>query len=451
MAQHTRMKNRSKVANGGKAGKTIAEYPILVQQWHPTKNGSLKPQDVTAGSRKKIWWKCHAAPDHEWEAPANRRTRPSQCPFCVGIRLSVTNRLDTCVPFLLEEWDYQKNGDLTPDKAYVGSLQKVWWKCPKGPDHEWQATVHHRARVGNKCPFCANLKLSVTNRLDMVAPYLMPEWDFERNGLLLPNQVVYASRKKVWWRCLKGPDHVWQARVDGRVIGYGCPFCRGLRTSVTNSLASCLPKVARQWHPTKNGNLTPHDVTSHSDKRVWWRCTKGADHEWEMEVDKRAHGEKCPFCGRSSRYFSPSSTLAGRAPHLVAEWHPTKNENVRPEDLRYRSRFAAWWKCPKGPDHEWQAIVGSRTGPHPNGCPFCSSVRVSVTNSLATCYPLVAAQWHPTKNGALRPDQVVAGSSKPFYWRCEEGHEWVTPVAYRTRRERGCPHCPRRKRKVATT
>ena len=86
----------------------------------------------------------------------------------------------------------------------------------------------------------------------------------------------------MWWKCNKGPDHEWEATVSNRTgRRSGCPFCDGKRVSVTNSLTTCFPEVAEQWHPTKNGDLMPHQITSHTHIRVWWKCKKGPDHEWD--------------------------------------------------------------------------------------------------------------------------------------------------------------------------
>ena len=41
------------------------------------------------------------------------------------------------------------------------------------------------------------------------------------------------------------------------------------------SLAETHPEVAKQWHPTKNGDLTPNNVTPGSNKKAWWKCDKG--------------------------------------------------------------------------------------------------------------------------------------------------------------------------------
>lgn len=41
------------------------------------------------------------------------------------------------------------------------------------------------------------------------------------------------------------------------------------------SLAELNTELAKQWHPTKNGDLTTFDVFPKSHKKVWWKCDKG--------------------------------------------------------------------------------------------------------------------------------------------------------------------------------
>ena len=36
----------------------LTSYPHLVKEWHPTMNGDLTPEDITHGSKKKVWWLC---------------------------------------------------------------------------------------------------------------------------------------------------------------------------------------------------------------------------------------------------------------------------------------------------------------------------------------------------------------------------------------------------------
>ena len=54
----------------------------MAAQWHPTRNGDLRPEAITAGSHKKFWWRCPVAPDHEWRTSAHARKSGSRCPFC---------------------------------------------------------------------------------------------------------------------------------------------------------------------------------------------------------------------------------------------------------------------------------------------------------------------------------------------------------------------------------
>jgi hypothetical protein len=62
--------------------KFLSEYPELVSEWHPTKNGELKPEDFTFGSGEKVWWLCPKG--HSYDATIGNRTskKGSGCPHC---------------------------------------------------------------------------------------------------------------------------------------------------------------------------------------------------------------------------------------------------------------------------------------------------------------------------------------------------------------------------------
>lgn len=56
-----------------------------------------------------------------------------------------------------------------------------------------------------------------------------------------------------------------------------------------------LDELLQQWHPSKNGPLTPQTVTYGSKRRVWWKCAYG--HEWQAAVYTRTGaGTGCPVC-----------------------------------------------------------------------------------------------------------------------------------------------------------
>lgn len=119
------------------------------------------------------------------------------------------------------EWAKNRNGDLTPRDVSAGSNKRVWWKCSEG--HEWIASINDRNR-GKGCPTCANKKIvKGYNDLKTVNPRLAKEWNFKRNGKLKPTHVSCNSNRKVWWKCSKG--HEWQAQINDRNRGNNCPYC----------------------------------------------------------------------------------------------------------------------------------------------------------------------------------------------------------------------------------
>ncbi len=146
---------------------------------------------------------------------------------------------------------------------------------------------------------------------------------------------------------------------------------------VRRSLAEKYPDIARQWHPTKNLPLTPHNVSPGSGKKAWWVCEKG--HEWKAQIKSRTRkkGTGCPKCYEKVRgeiirkaAIRRSGSLAETHPDIAGQWHPTKNLPLTPHDVTPGSNRKVWWVCDKGHD-DWLAMIYSRTGKKPTGCPEC--------------------------------------------------------------------------------
>jgi hypothetical protein len=272
--------------------------PAVAREWHPTKNGARRPRDVVSVSTKKAWWKCPKGPDHTWQTtPRNRVLLRQGCPFCVGMRPSVTNSLAALAPALAAEWHRTKNGTLTPHDVTTGSIRRVWWRCAKHPSHEWLAALASRVKQKTGCPFCSGHRIFAKNSLAARRPDLAAQWHPTKNAPLLPTQVGSSVKRTIWWKCPKGPDHEWEASINYRSKFSKCPFCNGRRFSVTNSLARVYPKLARQWHPTKNGSLTPETVSAFLTKHCFWQCAFG--HAWRARIYPRVYYESgCPHCMR---------------------------------------------------------------------------------------------------------------------------------------------------------
>ena len=71
-----------------KLKKHLSEFPELLAQWNPTKNGDKKPEHFTSGSNEEIWWLCSEVDDHEWQVRIHSRTGKGStgCPHCHEIQ-----------------------------------------------------------------------------------------------------------------------------------------------------------------------------------------------------------------------------------------------------------------------------------------------------------------------------------------------------------------------------
>jgi hypothetical protein len=150
-------------------------------------------------------------------------------------------------------------------------------------------------------------QLTDRNRFSITHPEVAAEWHPTKNGDLTPNDIACKSGKKFWWLCSKDDcKYEWDATVCHRTRGNGCPGCSGQVVTDKNRLLIIYPEVAAEWHPTKNGDLTPNDVSFGSNKKIWWFCSKDdCRHEWDAPVSSRTNGGSgCPACCEYG--FNPS-------------------------------------------------------------------------------------------------------------------------------------------------
>jgi len=174
---------------------------------------------------------------------------------------------------------------------------------------------------------------------------------------------------KLKWKCLKeGCGEIFEATWNDIYGGRGCGYCNGKQVGLSNCLATKNPEFAKEWHPTLNGDLTPWDVTEHSNKDVWWLCKDNLKHEWHLKINARINGNtNCPYC--SGRYPTEENNLLVINPKLCEEWDYKKNKKS-PEEYTPSSGQYVWWKCLEC-GHEWKAIISNRSLLN-SGCPKCN-------------------------------------------------------------------------------
>lgn len=418
--------------------------PELAKEWHPKKNKDLKPSDVMPHCTKKVWWlgKC----GHEWRADVDHRTSGRGCPICLGMKaLTVERSIFEMVPEIVKDWDKEKNGDLHPRNVSWKANKVIWWKCDNG--HSYKMKPNNKVKIDKKtggtrivpCPICSGKRVvKGINDFATLYPEIAKQWDIEKNGEI--PALSKSSNRKVWWNCEKG--HSWQASVEIRTRGTGCPYCAGQKLLVGfNDLRSTHPDIAAEWHPTKNGDVTPEMVGPNNKDDYWWICREG--HEWQARPHNRTmNNTGCPYCyGRIA--IKGKNDLATTSPELTKEWHPTKNK-LKPDKVKDYSHNKVWWLCENG--HEWQATIYSRQ--NGNGCPYCSGkLPIVGETDLSTLMPEIAAEWNYEKNRGKTPEMFTKSSNKKVWWKCEQGHEWRAEICHRTQIGHGCPICAKNRRK----
>lgn len=182
------------------------------------------------------------------------------------------------------------------------------------------------------------------------------------------------------------------------------------KPSFDHSLAALYPDVAKEWHPTKNGGLTPKGVYPKTATQAWWVCPNGHEpyqalisnrtnrgsgcRECQYEklrtletinltcprghhytITNKTKNKNCTICReeeakskKRERQFKSSILTTHR--ELVKEWDYTRNKEVDLVKIKPNSHYKVSWICKNNPEHRWKTRVSVRTAGH--GCPFCS-------------------------------------------------------------------------------
>lgn len=500
----------SKVILGINDLKTL--YPDIANEWHPFKNGDLLPEMIAGKSSKKVWWQCSKG--HEWDAIVSNRTRLGRgCPYCAGQRVLVGETdLASVNPELANEWHPTKNAPLTPQDVTYGSKKEVWWQCKEG--HEWKSVIKQRNYYHTKCPYCPNtITVNVikgVNDFGSRYPELAKDWHPTKNGDLTPYDVAYASGKKAWWICKHG--HSYKMIIGSKAKGRGCPICsRRRRTSFPEQafyyyLKQAYPDAINSYKEIfKNGMELDIYIPSIKlgieydgkmfhrrkenlvrDSRKYKICKENGiqlvriidvNNQTPLITSDRKivlidtseiilenaicellyHLGKLEYVDvnlqrdrlKILEYLEKTDkNLATEFPEIAVEFHPTKNGNLTASHFHPGSNERVWWKCSKC-NHEWKAGISDRTGADKNGCPKCApfigakkhiETIIKEKGSLADTHPHLLELWNYERND-IQPTQVSAGSGKKVWWKCDKGHEWDNTIGHVANRSQRCPFC----------
>ncbi|WP_416046467.1 zinc-ribbon domain-containing protein [Mycobacterium intracellulare] len=510
-------------------GRSFAHLnPDIALEWHPTRNGDRRPNEFKPSSAYKAWWKCLAR-GHEWQVSIGNRngSTASTCPTCTmwgtsasqiriayeliaaGVpvvldhpRIPVSGRrpvaADIVVPdyCVVIEYDgsqyHAAAGAVDRDRRQSVALTEAGWTVIRIRPQALEAIDRQCVRVGNNATVkqiavATLMKLSTIGhhaaKLDAYLedpelwagsdadravlnlksrslmsefPDIAAEWHPTRNGTRTPHDINPGSKVPVWWLCPQC-GHEWRVRPGHRTKegGTGCPQCAAKVRAVQvrtpkpgRSMAEVYPQLLRIFHPTKNGDLDLRSVNAGTTREIWWRCPD-CGHEWSTKAGRNSGCRPCGSKrrGRQIATPEPGKSLADLHPAIASQWHPTKNGDLFPSQVREGTARLVWWLC-HDCGREWRRSPGARVASGA-GCRRCAAGRLGTLRktpqrgqSLADTHPHLALDWLDEKNVARSPKGLKANSLERAWWRCRRcGHEWNARIDTRALRGHGCKKC----------
>ena len=322
---------------------------------------------------------------------------------------------------LLEEWDYNKNLNISPTTIGYGSGVKAWWAC-KTCGYEWSAAICDRSR-GTGCPACAGKKVfkghndletwcKNNNRVD-----ILHEWDYAKNKNTKPNDVTYGSNKKYWWKCKHG--HSWQASIADRTSCRDCPKCK-LQTSFPEQ---AILYYVKQFFPDAINRYT--DLQFELDiyvpsLQVAIEYDGVAFHNKKADIEIKKNG----MCKeRGIKLIRVREEGLCKYDNCICIMRADRHDSDDLDDsiqkiLRYIG------------------ILNADVNTMRDNTSILEQYKfLQLENSFANKFPEIAKEWHPTLNGSLRPENISYGSNEKVWWLCENGHEYKMSLKSRSK---GC-------------
>lgn len=331
----------------------------LIREWHPSKNKTVTPTDVVAGSATKRWWLCSNG--HSFLMPPVVRSRlGAGCPVCQRKVPHPSTSIAVTHPEAAARWHEGKNGDLKIESILAGSARKVWWRCSAG--HEWFRTVNQEV-LKEGCLSCKVRSVPKGTSMAATDPAMAEQLHPYLNGDITADNVTATTTIYVWWQCEKG--HEWRTSPKRRSLGMGhCLICRNRKVAPgENDMATTHPELAEQLHRRLNPGVTANSVVAGTTKKLWWQCEKG--HEWSARGNARVRGHGCPTC---ARFCIPGlNDLVTTRPDIAADFDAKNNPGLNPSTVLASTPKKIWWVCPNG--HRTQETGRERTAR--GGCPDC--------------------------------------------------------------------------------
>ena len=329
----------------------------ILEDWDYSKN-SVTPVELTYGSNQKIWFKCHIC-GYEWKTVINSRTyQHSDCRMCS--RRVNSSFPEQCIFYYLSAYYPDTiNGDRNILEGYeldvwVPSLNfaieydgKIW-HSDKNKDIDKDRLCNEKGIVLYRIREKGSNILDSEHSLSFEYEY----GDWPSLSSIITEILLDTGMQNVDVN-IQRDEYVIKERY--------------YKQSLNNSLKKLYPELSKEWHPTKNGNITPDLVQPETHDRYFWICKLG--HTYQASPKNRVRLKSgCPYCA-NQKILKGFNDLETTHPIIALDYNNEKNLRKSYEVSKGCSDFV-WLKCHKcGYEFYYQlSTYVSRGGL----CPVCS-------------------------------------------------------------------------------
>lgn len=411
------------------------QKPQLLALYDRERN-PLPPSEIPHSSaKKKYQFRCQVC-GISWEQTTNKficleagsynviekRKEITFCPYCRGKRPSPQHNMAAEFPDVINWWDCERN-PCPPEECAPFTHSKYYLKCPEC-HYALPRPVCIKDRRGIfRCPHCGDGKqqeVTSFNCLEACCPEIAKELDDGRNEGITGKNILPSYKEELWFVCPKG--HHYKARLSNRTYrGDGCSVCaKRLKTSfVEQAISFYLKKCDAELQNGQTDPCTGREIdiflpsckTALEFNSLYCHMTLHKGRRVKADLEKAY---------QLAQYYRVYILLEEGAILPVQE-HPLihtitvpvfsfSQENCRKyDDIIYNLMRMLF---PKRDSYPSIDIMRDHL------LILQQYVTAAIKGSFEERYPLLAADWHPVKNGTLTPSMFRPKVAYQFNWIC---------------------------------
>lgn len=408
-------------------------------------------------SAQVLNWKCNNGHIFK-EKVSIMYKRKHKCFYCTGRQVwSGENDLLTLYPEIAKEFDISKNG-ITPDKISPKDTKVYWWTCANNHPSFLQS-VEHRVSRNTNCPYCTGRKtINGKNDLETLYPDIAKEWDYNKNGGVLPRDVSPYTYNAYWWICPKG--HSYKKKVIQRTKFHkvvDCPKCiKAHSTSFPEQalyfyVKKCFPDAINRYkEPFENGMeldiyIPSLNIGIEYDGVAFHNTKEQHERELKKYLQCKKLGIKLVRIKETQTTWNNTADVV----HFIKK--RMKDEEFSGHiRLIFENLFSFKMHCFPCADHQEKFLNRYYGFPTDFNVskdrPEIMEYLLDVEHSFGLEYPDLQKIWDESGNGSLTPYMFTSGSNYMATWKCPKcGNTWKATISSIVRRQvKSCRTCSMR-------